>query len=316
MTQFRQLATGMVVGTMLMAGTAWSKPRTDGGGGQRVWSDPQLSFTADKSSYAPGETALLSWASTNTRSCEASGDWTGKLATDGFYRTPPLDGPATFTLICGMRGSTVEETLALSVAVAATEPDPEPEPAPDPEPEPEPSPLPDPEPEPEPEPVPAPTVSLSAAQGTVDSGGSTTLTWSASHVDACTASGGWSGSRAASGSQSVGPLSSGTTFTLSCTGPGGNVMEMITVSVVSPIAISWIAPTENVDGTPLTDLAGYRVYLGQFSGSYTDVERLDDAHATSHVMALPTGSYYVTMTAIDAQGNESAYANEIVRTAP
>ena len=38
------------------------------------------------------------------------------------------------------------------------------------------------------------------------------------------------------------------------------------------------------------------------------------AAANSHTLELPSGDYYLAMTAIDAQGNESAYSNEIVRT--
>ena len=32
--------------------------------------------------------------------------------------------------------------------------------------------------------------------------------------------------------------------------------------------LSWTPPTENEDGTPLMDLAGYRVYWGQSPGTY------------------------------------------------
>jgi ABC-type glycerol-3-phosphate transport system substrate-binding protein len=32
--------------------------------------------------------------------------------------------------------------------------------------------------------------------------------------------------------------------------------------------LTWDAPTTNVDGTPLTDLAGYKVYYGTALGNY------------------------------------------------
>jgi hypothetical protein len=103
---------------------------------------------------------------------------------------------------------------------------------------------------------------------------------------------------------------------MSCTGAGGTVLQMLTVQVVSQVAITWVPPTRNVDGSPLTDLAGYRIYVGQFSGQYTDVLPVSNAAATQHALELASGSYFVTMTAVDAAGNESGYANEIVRTAP
>jgi hypothetical protein len=160
----------------------------------------------------------------------------------------------------------------------------------------------------------APTVSLSADALTVGEGGSTTLRWSATNADSCTASGGWDGTVATSGSMSVGPLDAGTTFSLSCSGPGGSALEMLAVAVEGPVALSWIAPDQNVDGSPLTDLAGYRIYYGQESRSYSDMVELGSPGATNYTLTLASGDYYVAMTALDAQGNESAYSNEVVKT--
>lgn len=89
---------------------------------------------------------------------------------------------------------------------------------------------------------------------------------------------------------------------------------MITVSVTGRLALNWQAPTENVDGTPLTDLAGYRIYYGQLSRSYTGDSAVDDPSASSTTISLPSGTYYVAMTALDAEGNESTYSNEIIRS--
>ncbi len=161
---------------------------------------------------------------------------------------------------------------------------------------------------------PAPSITLSANPATVDEGGMTTLTWSAAEADSCTASGGWSGSLNTSGSMNIGPLVAGTTFSLSCEGPGGNALQMISISVVGPVQLSWMAPTENVDGSQLTDLGGYRIYYGEASRSYSSMVELTDASATSHTLSLATGDYYVAMTAVDADGNESAYSNEVIKT--
>ncbi|HEY5644822.1 MAG TPA: hypothetical protein VIS76_02675, partial [Pseudomonadales bacterium] len=112
---------------------------------------------------------------------------------------------------------------------------------------------------------------MSASDLTVAEGGSTTLRWSATGADSCTASGGWSGSLPASGSRTVGPLTAATTFSLSCAGSGGSTLEMISVAVVGPVPVAWIAPEENVDGSALTDLAGYRIYYGSASRTYSDM---------------------------------------------
>ena len=85
------------------------------------------------------------------------------------------------------------------------------------------------------------------------------------------------------------------------------------MSSVSLMRVNWVAPTENVDGTPLTDLASYRIYYGLFSRSYTDQVAVNNSAATSFSVAVPGGTYYVAMTAIDGEGNESGYSNEIQR---
>lgn len=165
-----------------------------------------------------------------------------------------------------------------------------------------------------PQPGEAPTVSLNAADAVVGSGRSTTLTWTSQNATSCTASGGWSGSRAVSGSASVGPINQSTTYSLTCTGAGGNAVAMISVRVLGVVTLNWQPPTENVDGSPADDLSGYRIYLGTISRQYTEEVSVSDPGATSRSLELPSGAYYIAMTAVDSQGNESAYSNEIVRS--
>lgn len=161
-----------------------------------------------------------------------------------------------------------------------------------------------------------PRVFLSAAATEVPSGGRTTLTWSGTAVDGCSASGGWTGDRGASGTATVGPITEFTTYSLSCTGPGGSVVKMISVSAIGETTITWSPPTENTDGTRLTDLAGYRLYFGRASGNYTNVVEITDPTATSHVVNLRSGDFFFAMTAVDRERNESARSNEISRTMP
>jgi hypothetical protein len=77
-----------------------------------------------------------------------------------------------------------------------------------------------------------------------------------------------------------------------------------------------VAPTENVDGTPLTDLAGYRVYYGTSSRGYGNPVAVANPTQSSVEIPAPSGNYYVAMTALDAEGNESAYSNEVLKTVP
>lgn len=86
------------------------------------------------------------------------------------------------------------------------------------------------------------------------------------------------------------------------------------------VDITWQAPTQNVDGTPLTDLAGFTVYVGESTRNYTQSVVINDPTATSAVVQVTIplsqgdNDVYIAMTASDDDGNESAYSNEIVQT--
>ncbi|MBI1892595.1 MAG: hypothetical protein HYS14_00550 [Candidatus Rokubacteria bacterium] len=84
---------------------------------------------------------------------------------------------------------------------------------------------------PPPPPAPAPTLALTATPSSVAYNASATLTWSSTNATTCTASGVWSGSKPVSGSQSTGPLTSTSTYILTCNGSGGSVTKSATVTV-------------------------------------------------------------------------------------
>ena len=78
------------------------------------------------------------------------------------------------------------------------------------------------------------------------------------------------------------------------------------------VQLSWDAPTTNEDGTPLTDLAGYKVYYGQASRQY-DVSVDVGLSTTAALSSLVDGrAYYFAVTAYDTSGNESNFSTEIV----
>lgn len=82
----------------------------------------------------------------------------------------------------------------------------------------------------------------------------------------------------------------------------------------NPTKLSWTAPTTNADGSPLTDLAGYKVYCGSGPGKYTSAKDIGlptgNTYAISS-LSLPDGSNYCVMTAYDTSGNESVYSSEV-----
>jgi len=162
-------------------------------------------------------------------------------------------------------------------------------------------------------PAPSPTVSLGASEYAISKGGSVTLDWSTTEADQCDASGGWAGSRPVTGPETVGPLETSTTFTLSCTGAGGTAMAMLSVSVNGAVVLRWQAPTEHEDGTPITALQAYRIYYGSHSGHYVNYDEIGAEIDSEYSLQLPPGDYFIAMTAIGLDGQESAYSNEVYK---
>lgn len=76
------------------------------------------------------------------------------------------------------------------------------------------------------------------------------------------------------------------------------------------MTVTWEAPTTNEDGSPLTDLAGYKVYYGTDSNSYQSVVDVGDV-LTYSLIGLDEGTYYIAVTAYDTSANESDYSNEV-----
>jgi hypothetical protein len=117
------------------------------------------------------------------------------------------------------------------------------------------------------------------------------------------------------GATTVGPVDVTTSYELSCENAEASGRERVTVTVVSRV-LRWRPPSYNVDGSPLTDLAGYVIYWGLESLSYTDSYRLESPSATEWLLDVPPGNYYLAMTAFDSEGNESAFSNEILKVVP
>ena len=152
----------------------------------------------------------------------------------------------------------------------------------------------------------APEVSLSATHGTVSSGAASTLSWSSTNASSCTASGGWSGSEPTSGSVSTGALSASTTYTLACSGPGGNASQSVTVNVSAPAN-----PTVSLSATPGTVSSGSASTLSwsasnatscSASGGWSGSKGMSGSSSTGGLSA--TTSY--TLTCNGASGTTPA----------
>jgi hypothetical protein len=79
-----------------------------------------------------------------------------------------------------------------------------------------------------------------------------------------------------------------------------------------PVTLAWTPPTENVDGTALTDLSGYRIHYGDSPQSYSETISVSNPGLTRFVIeSLPAGTHYVAMTAFNKAGAESDYSDEV-----
>ncbi len=86
----------------------------------------------------------------------------------------------------------------------------------------------------------------------------------------------------------------------------------VTVNQISTgsATVTWIPPTQNTDGTTLTNLAGYRIYYGTAPGSLTQSIQISNVGLTSYMISnLSTATWYFGMTAYTSSGAESTISN-------
>ena len=79
--------------------------------------------------------------------------------------------------------------------------------------------------------------------------------------------------------------------------------------------VNWIPPTENTDGTALTNLAGYSIHYGTASHSYTRTISVTNPGLASYVVEnLTSGKYYFAVAAVNSTGTESPLSSEVSTT--
>jgi hypothetical protein len=77
------------------------------------------------------------------------------------------------------------------------------------------------------------------------------------------------------------------------------------------------APTQNTDGSALTDLAGFRIYYGASPSNLTQLTQLPGTTITSYtVNSLASGTWYFGATAYTTTGMESALSTIGSKTIP
>jgi len=108
-----------------------------------------------------------------------------------------------------------------------------------------------------------------------------------------------------SASNSTGTSTTGTSASSTPSTAGGT-----TVSAAGTATLTWVAPTENANGTAVTDLAGYTVYYGTNPSDLTQSLNVSGGATTTTALAdLPAGTYYFAVAAYNAMGVEGQQSN-------
>ena len=239
-----------------------------GGGGSSTSSAPAIpaptaTVSASAANAIKGDTLTITWSSTNATSCTASGSWSGSLATSGSQTvTASTTGAATYGISCAGGGGSASAEAKVTVVDKATA-----------------------------------TISSSATNAM--KGDTVTLTWSSTSTSGCTASGGWSGSIAASGSQAVSVGSTGSVpFTISCNGPGGTATAETKINAYERVAINLALSR--------TDVITYQA--STLTWSVANADSCTASGAWSGTKAL-TGSLTIPTTAEASNTYELSCAN-------
>jgi hypothetical protein len=247
---------------------------------------PTVTLTANPTTVAAGAAATLTWTTSAAHSCQATGAWSGSMATSGSQSTGPLAATAMFILTCTGQFGSAADTATVAVTPADTTP-----------------------------PPPAPTVSLSANPTSVASGGTSTLTWSSTDATGCTAGGAWSGAKGVSGSEQTTALSATSTFTLSCSGAGGTASQSKTVTVTT----STPAPTVSLSANPTSVASGGTSTLSwsstnatgcTASGAWSGAKAMSGSEQTAALSATST----FTLSCTGASGTASQSKTVTVST--
>src|SRR5580658_1315619 len=142
--------------------------------------------------------------------------------------------------------------------------------------------------------LPSFAIRVTAPSALVASGSSSTTTPASSSTAQSSSSGG-------STTSSSGAGSTGSTSSSSSGSTGTSTASSDTVSV------SWQAPTENTNGSAITNLAGYTIYFGTSASSMTQQVNIATVGELTYVISnLGPGTWYFEVVAVNTAGVSSA----------
>jgi hypothetical protein len=110
-----------------------------------------------------------------------------------------------------------------------------------------------------------------------------------------------------SGSPSASSGSSSSSTPASNVSPtGSNGTGSAPAAQSDSVTLSWAAPTENTDGSALTNLAGFDIYYGNSAASLTQKISIGSVGLLTYVVPnLNSGTWYFEVVAVNAAGVQS-----------
>jgi hypothetical protein len=88
-----------------------------------------------------------------------------------------------------------------------------------------------------------------------------------------------------------------------------------TTTTTGVATLDWLPPTENNDGSVLTNLAGYTVYYGTSPNSLTQSVKVTNPGLTAYTVTnLPSGTWYFAVTSYSSTGVESTRTGTVSTT--
>jgi len=112
-------------------------------------------------------------------------------------------------------------------------------------------------------------------------------------------------------------------YFVACGGPGTMPVESPTATPnqvpvgFGTASLSWTAVTTDTSGTPLTDVAGYKIFYGSSPDELNTSIPVADPSATSYLVAnLTSGTWYFAVAAYTTGGVDGMRSNVATKTIP
>jgi hypothetical protein len=125
-----------------------------------------------------------------------------------------------------------------------------------------------------------------------------------------------------SGTPGAGDVGSYANIIISVTdGTSSASLAAFSISVTQPAigsaTLTWSIPTQNTNGTPLTNLAGFNIYYGTSASNLNQSVQIANPALTSYALTnLASGTWYFSINDYTTAGTESAVSNIASTTIP